>query len=60
MPSKIRQTERERERESQTIAGVPAQHMGVSQNEGSLFGDPHNKDYSKMGVSIGGSLILGN
>ena len=27
--------------------------MGVSQNYGYLFGDPHNKDYSTLGLGFG-------
>ena len=27
--------------------------MGVSQNEGYHFGDPHNKDYSILGSILG-------
>ena len=33
--------------------------LEVSQNRGTLFGGPYNKDYSILG-SILGSLILGN
>ena len=32
--------------------------MGVSQNYGYLFGDPHNKDYSILGSILGSPIYL--